>query len=97
MVYPHWYSRFFASGQEISEQKVEQQTRQRLQQQNPQYASNPMIVPSNRRTIGWFNCTSPPAPGGSSRPSRDTRSFELAQFEHANQGRRVRLRAQRVV
>lgn len=52
VVYPHWYSRFFASGQEISEQKVEQQTRQRLQQQNPQYASNPMIVNMFKQQIG---------------------------------------------
>src|SRR4029078_9712541 len=42
VVYPHWYSRIFASGQEISEQKVEQQTRQRLQQQNQQDASHPL-------------------------------------------------------
>jgi len=52
VVYPHWYSRIFASGQEISEQKVEQQTRQRLQQQNPQYASNPMIVNMFKQQIG---------------------------------------------
>jgi peptidyl-prolyl cis-trans isomerase D len=52
VVYPHWYSRLFASGQEISEQKVEQQTRQRLQQQNPQYASNPMIVNMFKQQIG---------------------------------------------
>lgn len=52
VVYPHWWNKIFASGQEISEQKVEQQTRQRLQQQNPQYASNPMIVNMFKQQIG---------------------------------------------
>jgi len=52
VVYPHWYSRIFASGQEISEQKVEQQARQQLQQRNPQYASNPMIVNLFKQQVG---------------------------------------------
>jgi peptidyl-prolyl cis-trans isomerase D len=52
VVYPHWYSRIFASGQEISELKVEQQARQQLQQRNPQYASNPMIVNLFKQQVG---------------------------------------------
>jgi peptidyl-prolyl cis-trans isomerase D len=52
VVYPHWYSRFFSSGEEISEQKVDQTTRQQLQQRNPQYASNPMIVNMFKQQVG---------------------------------------------
>lgn len=52
VVYPHWYSRFFADGQEISQQKVSQQARQQLQQRNPQYASNPMIVNLFEQQVG---------------------------------------------
>ncbi len=44
VVYPHWYSRFLATGDTISQQKVEQLAVQRVQQQYPQYASNPMIL-----------------------------------------------------
>ncbi|MDE3199684.1 MAG: peptidyl-prolyl cis-trans isomerase [Acidobacteriota bacterium] len=43
VVYPHWYSRFLSSGDEISLQKVQQATTLRIQQQYPQYAGNPMI------------------------------------------------------
>lgn len=44
VVYPHWYSRFLASGDTISQTRVEQMTRQQLQQQNPRYADNPKIL-----------------------------------------------------
>ena len=44
VVYPHWYSRFLASGEVISQQKVAQLATQRVQQQYPQYAGNPMIM-----------------------------------------------------
>lgn len=43
VVYPHWYSRFISSGEVISQQKVQQATSMRIQQQYPQYAGNPMI------------------------------------------------------
>ena len=36
VVYPHWYSKFFSSGESISEEKVQMQARQQLQQRNPQ-------------------------------------------------------------
>lgn len=44
VVYPHWYSRFFSAGTVISEQKVAQLAEQRVRQQYPQYAGNPMIM-----------------------------------------------------
>lgn len=44
VVYPHWYSRFFSSGDTISQAKVDQITRQQLQRQGPQYADNPTLM-----------------------------------------------------
>jgi peptidyl-prolyl cis-trans isomerase D len=44
VVYPHWYSRYLSTGDTISQQKVEQLATDRVQQQYPQYASNPMIL-----------------------------------------------------
>jgi peptidyl-prolyl cis-trans isomerase D len=44
VVYPHWYSRLFASGETVSQLRVEKLARSQLQQRNPQYASNPMAV-----------------------------------------------------
>ncbi len=52
VVYPHWYSKFFASGEAISQEKVSAQARQQLQQRNPQYASNPMIVSLFEQQVG---------------------------------------------
>ena len=52
VVYPHWYSKFFASGDAISQEKVSAQARQQLQQRNPQYASNPMIVSLFEQQVG---------------------------------------------
>ena len=44
VVYPHWYSRFLASGDTVSQAKVEQVAQQQLQQRGPQYANNPIIL-----------------------------------------------------
>ncbi len=44
VVYPHWYSKFLSGGEVISQQKVAQLATQRVQQQYPQYAGNPMIM-----------------------------------------------------
>jgi peptidyl-prolyl cis-trans isomerase D len=44
VIYPHWYSRFLSAGTVISQQKVTQMASQRVQQQYPQYAGNPMIL-----------------------------------------------------
>lgn len=44
VVYPHWYSRLFSSGDTVSQSRVEQLTRQQLQRQGPQYADNQMLI-----------------------------------------------------
>ena len=41
-IYPHWLSLYFGSGDTVSQQKVEMQARQQLQQQR--YPDNPMIL-----------------------------------------------------
>jgi len=51
-VYPHWYSRFFSSGDTISQQRVSQMARQQLMRRGPQYADNPMIVSIIERQVG---------------------------------------------
>jgi peptidyl-prolyl cis-trans isomerase D len=51
-VYPHWYSRFFSSGDTISQQRVSQMARQQLMRRGPQYADNPMIVSIVERQVG---------------------------------------------
>jgi peptidyl-prolyl cis-trans isomerase D len=50
VVYPHWYSRFLASGESVSQQRVEQLARQQLQQQR--YPDNPMILGLFEQRIG---------------------------------------------
>ena len=52
VVYPHWYSRFFASGDTVSQAKVEQMTRQQLEQRGPQYADNQMLVNLFEQQVG---------------------------------------------
>jgi peptidyl-prolyl cis-trans isomerase D len=52
VIYPHWYSRFFASGDTISQQRVDQDTQRQLMQSNPAYAQNPMIVNLFEQQIG---------------------------------------------
>ena len=52
VIYPHWYSKFFSSGETITQDKVSMQARQQLQQRNPQYASNPMIVSIFEQQVG---------------------------------------------
>ena len=52
VVYPHWYNRLFSSGVTISQQKVSQMARQQVQQRNPQYADNAMIVSIFERQAG---------------------------------------------
>jgi peptidyl-prolyl cis-trans isomerase D len=44
VIYPHWYSRVFSSGETVTQEQVSQKARQQLQRQNPQYAENPAIV-----------------------------------------------------
>ena len=52
VVYPHWYSRFFSSGDTISQTRVDQETQTQLQQRGPQYANNPMIVNLFEQQVG---------------------------------------------
>jgi peptidyl-prolyl cis-trans isomerase D len=52
VVYPHWYSKFLSTGDEVSQVKVDQVARQQLQQRNPQYADNPMIVNFFSQQVG---------------------------------------------
>ena len=52
VVYPHWYSRFLSSGDSITQARVEQITENQLQQRDPQYASNPMIVQLFEQQVG---------------------------------------------
>jgi peptidyl-prolyl cis-trans isomerase D len=50
VVYPHWYSKVFASGNPVSLQRVEQIARQQLQQQR--YPDNPMILNLFEKRVG---------------------------------------------
>ncbi|MGD0736826.1 MAG: peptidylprolyl isomerase [Terracidiphilus sp.] len=50
VVYPHWYSRYTASGESVSQQKVEQLARQQLQQQR--YPDSPVILNLFEQRIG---------------------------------------------
>ncbi len=52
VVYPHWYSRFLSSGEVVTQQRVEQIARQQIQQRNPQYADNPMIMNFFAQQVG---------------------------------------------
>jgi peptidyl-prolyl cis-trans isomerase D len=52
VIYPHWYSRFFSSGEVVSQQRVSQIARQEVQQRNPQYADNPMIMNFFAQQVG---------------------------------------------
>ena len=51
-VYPHWYSRFFSAGDEISQAEVEKDARRQLQARNPQLADNPFIINMFEQQIG---------------------------------------------
>ena len=52
VVYPHWYSRLLSSGDTVTQAHVEQIARQQLEQRNPQYADNPMILNFFEQQVG---------------------------------------------
>src|SRR5215469_2668180 len=52
VVYPHWFNRLLSNGDEILQTKVEQVARQQIQQRNPQYADNPMILNFFTQQVG---------------------------------------------
>jgi peptidyl-prolyl cis-trans isomerase D len=43
-IYPHWYNSIFSSGTTVSQERVSIMARRMVQQRNPQYADNPMIL-----------------------------------------------------
>src|SRR5215469_3224820 len=51
-VYPHWYSKVLHEGTPVSLQRVQQVARQQIQQRNPQYADNPMILNFFTQQVG---------------------------------------------
>jgi peptidyl-prolyl cis-trans isomerase D len=52
VVYPHWYSRFLASGDTVTQTEVQRVTQQQLAARGPQYANNPMIVSLFEQQVG---------------------------------------------
>jgi peptidyl-prolyl cis-trans isomerase D len=52
VVFPHWYSRILSSGVEIKQARVEQIAQSELQQRNPQYANNPMLLQFYEQQVG---------------------------------------------
>ena len=87
VVYPHWYSKFFSSGDAISQQKVSAQARQQLQQRNPQYASNPMIVNLFEQQVGQQLVQQQILLAEADKLGISANSDDVAQFLHAGTGR----------
>ena len=52
VVYPHWYSKYLASGDIVSQTEVSRVTQQQLAARGPQYANNPMIVNLFEQQVG---------------------------------------------
>jgi peptidyl-prolyl cis-trans isomerase D len=52
IIYPHWYSRLFSSGVTVSHEQVSVMARRQVQQRNPQYADNPMIMRYFEQQVG---------------------------------------------
>jgi len=52
VVYPHWYNKILSNGDEVMLTKVQQLARQQIQQRNPQYAENPMILNFFTQQVG---------------------------------------------
>ena len=52
VVYPHWWNRVFSSGATITLSHVEDTARTQLEERNPQYAQNPMILRFYEQQIG---------------------------------------------
>jgi peptidyl-prolyl cis-trans isomerase D len=52
IVYPHWYSRYLASGDTVSQTRVQQVAQNELRQRGPQYANNPMLLQFFEQQVG---------------------------------------------
>jgi peptidyl-prolyl cis-trans isomerase D len=51
-IYPHWYSKIFHSGEVVTIEKVQSEARRQIQQRNPQYADNPVIMNFYTQQVG---------------------------------------------
>jgi peptidyl-prolyl cis-trans isomerase D len=51
-IYPHWYSRFLSSGDEISQADVDKDARRTIDTRYPQYADNPFIMNMIEQQVG---------------------------------------------
>jgi peptidyl-prolyl cis-trans isomerase D len=51
-IYPHWYSSIFSSGMTVSQEQVSMAARRQVQQRNPQYADNPVILHLFEQQVG---------------------------------------------
>jgi peptidyl-prolyl cis-trans isomerase D len=89
VVYPHWYSKFFSSGDTITQEKVSMQARQQLQQRNPQYASNPMIVRLFEQQVGQQMVQQRILLAEAARLGISANSDDVAQFLHQGQAGQV--------
>ena len=89
VVYPHWYSKFFSSGDTISQEKVSLQARQQLQQRNPQYASNPMIVNLFEQQVGQQLVQQQILLAEAAKLGISASSEDVAQFLHQGQAGQV--------
>lgn len=89
VVYPHWWSKFFSSGETISQEKVSQQARQQLQQRNPQYASNPMIVSLFEQQVGQQLVQQKILLAEAAKLDITANSDDVAQFLHQGQAGQV--------
>ena len=89
VVYPHWYSKFFAAGDVISQEKVSAQARQQLQQRNPQYASNPMIVNLFEQQVGQQLVQQQILLAEAAKLGISANSDDVAQFLHQGQAGQV--------
>ena len=52
VVYSHWWNKVFSNGDEILQTRVDQTARQQIQQRNPAYADNPMIMNFFTQQVG---------------------------------------------
>ena len=89
VIYPHWWSRFFSSGDTIPEEKVAAQARQQLQQRNPQYASNPMIVNLFEQQVGQQMVQQKILLAEAAKLGISANSDDVAQFLHQGQAGQV--------
>jgi peptidyl-prolyl cis-trans isomerase D len=51
-IYPHWYSRYLASGETVTQTRVQQVAQTELRQRYPQYANNPMFLNFMAQQVG---------------------------------------------